>query len=126
MCQDTGLLKDIKHLADSCTYKRVSTISCAMISRYERCCCSFFPEDKCPDRDTAAKCFGTGHHIRFDTVGLPCEVISGTSHTALDLVKDQDNIIFVTECAKSLKEFLLCRIDTALSLYDLCDDRAGL
>ena len=83
-------------------------------------------QDKCSYRDTAAQCFRAGHNIRLYTVSLAGKHASGTSHTALDLIEDQQNIVFITQFPHALKEFRFCRIDAALALHGFHDDRAGL
>ena len=96
MCKNVILFKDIKYLADCCTYERISTISCTMVSWHQRLCCCFF-----------------------------CKIISGSSHAALNLIKDQNNVLFVAKCAKPLQEFLLRRINSSFTLYDFCNDCTG-
>src|SRR5699024_6612129 len=47
-----------------------------------------------------------------------------TSHAALDLVEDQDNVFLVADFAESFKKALLCRVDSSLPLYGFCDNGA--
>ena len=125
MCKNVILFKDIKYLADCCTYERISTISCTMVSRHQRRCCCFFTKNESSNRNTAPKCFGARHHVWLYTIRLPCKIISSSSHAALNLIKDQNNVLFVAKCAKTLQEFLLSRINSSFTLYDFCNDCTG-
>ena len=47
---------------------------------------------------------------------LECKHLSGSSHTALDLVEDQKNAFLITECTNALHKILRSRMDTSLAL----------
>ena len=126
MFNDLIILINVKYFADCSTYKRVSTISCTMVTWLQRSFGSFLAQYKCTYRHTAAKGFGTCHNIRLYTVCLPCKIMSGSSHTALDFIEDQHNIFLITDLTQTFQEFFLRRINTALTLYNFSDDRAGL
>lgn len=70
--------------------------------------------------------FRAGHNIWLYAVSLAGKHVSGTSHTALDLIEDQQNIVLIAQFPYALKEFRFCRIDTPLTLYGFHDDRTGL
>src|SRR5699024_3776943 len=77
-------------------------------------------------RDTAANGFGHGHDVRLYTVILPGKHGAGASHTALDLVQDEEHVILITELSHPLQECQVNRIDASLSLESLHDHRAGM
>ena len=52
--------------------------------------------------------------------------MSGSSHTALNLIEDQHNIFLITDLTQTFQEFFLRRINTALTLNNLSDNCAGL
>ena len=126
MFDDLIILINIKYFADCSTYKRVSAISCTMVPWLQRSFGSFFVQYKCTYRHTTSKSLGTCHNIRLYTVCLPCKIITGSSHTTLDFIEDQHNILLITNLAQTFQKFLLCRIDTALTLNNLSNDRTGL
>ena len=99
MGKDLVFFKNIKYLADCRAYERVSAIGGSMIAWLQGCCRCFLIQYKSTYRNTAAKSFGAGHDIRLYAVCLPCKIMSGTSHTALDLIQDQDDIFFIAEFA---------------------------
>ena len=121
MFNDLIILINVKYFADCSTYKRVSTISCTMITWLQRSFGSFFAQYKRTYRHTTSKSFRTCHNIRLYTVCLPCKIMSGSSHTALNLIEDQHNIFLITDLTQTFQKFFLRRINTTLS-----DDRAGL
>ena len=63
-----------------------------MITGYQ-CLLNLFSGNKGANWHTASQCFCTGHHIRHHTVLLPCEHVSGSSHTTLNLIKNQDQVV---------------------------------
>ena len=119
MSKDHILLINVKNLAYSRTYKRISAISCTMVSRLQRSLCNLLTQHKCTNRNTASKRFCTGHNIRLYTVCLPCKIISGTSHSALDFIQNKENIFLITQCANALQKLSFRWINTAFSLYGL-------
>ena len=126
MRKDLVFFEDIKYLADRRAYKRISTVSGSMIAWLQGCCRCFLIQNKSTYRNTAAKSFGTGHDIRLYAVCLPCEIMSCTSHTTLDLVQDQDDIFLITELTQAFQELFGSRVNTSLALYSLGDDGTGL
>ena len=126
MFNDLIILINVKYFADCSTHKWVSTISCTMITWLQRSFGSFLIQYKRTYRHTTSKSLGTCHNIRLYTVCLPCKIMSGSSHTALDLIENQHNIFLITDLAQTFQKFFLCRINTALTLNNLSDDRAGL
>ena len=97
MGKDLIFFKNVKYLADCCTYEGISTVSGSVVAWLQGSCSCFFVQHKSTYRNTTAKCFGTGHDIRLYSICLPCKIMSGTSHTALDLVQDQDDILLITK-----------------------------
>ena len=83
------LLENIKYCADCSSYKRISTISCSVITGCQRFICHLLSHKKCTHRHTTAKCFCNSHNIRFHTIILPCKHCTGTSHTTLNFIQDQ-------------------------------------
>ena len=126
MFNDLIILINVKYFADCSTYKRVSAISCTMVTRFQRSFSSFLIQYKRPYRHTTSKSFRTCHNIRLYTVCLPCKIMSGSSHTALNFIENQHNIFLITDLTQTFQEFLLRRINTALTLNNLSNDRAGL
>ena len=88
--------------------------------------CHFFRHGKCSHRNSVSDCFRHRHDIRLHTHLLPCEIRTTPSHSALDFIQDQQNIIFITDFTNPVQEFRCGRIDTALSLDRLHDDRTCL
>ena len=88
--------------------------------------CHFFRHGKCSHRNSISDCFRHRHDIRLHTHLLPCEIRTTPSHSALDFIQDQQNIIFITDFTNPVQEFRCGRIDTALSLDRLHDDRTCL
>ena len=126
MFDDLIILINVKYFADCSTYKRVSTVSGTMIAWLQRSFGSFLTQDKCTYRHTTSKSFRTCHDIRFYTICLPCKIMSGSSHTALDLIENQHDVFLITDLTQTFQKFFLCRINTAFTLYNFSDNRAGL
>ena len=85
-----------------------------------------FCHHKSTYRHTAAKCLGTCHDIRLNAISLPCIILTASSHTALDLVKDHQNVPFLAQRLYLLHKLFCGRINAALSLYRFKQDRTGL
>ena len=125
MLQNMIFLKNIKHLAHCCAHKGISSIGGSMISRFQRRCRRFFSQNKSAYRNTAAQSLGAGHNIRLYTVILPCKICSRTSHTALYLVKNQNQVFFIAKSSQPLQKSRICRINSAFPLNHLCENGAG-
>ena len=126
MFDDLIILINVKYFADCSTYKRVSTVSCTMITWLQRSFRSFFAQYKRTYRHTTSKSFRTCHNIRLYTVCLPCKIMSGSSHTALNFIENQHNIFLVTDLTQTFQKFFLRRINTTLTLNNLSNNCAGL
>ena len=90
-----------------------------MISRLQRSLCNLLTQYKCTYRNTASKRFCTGHNIWLYTICLPCKIISGTSHSALNFIQNKENIFLITQCANTLQKLSFRWINTTFSLYSL-------
>ena len=126
MFNDLIILINVKYFADCSTYKRVSTISCTMVTRFQRSFSCLLTQYKCAYRHTTSKSLGTCHNIRLYTVCLPCKIMSGSSHTALNFIENQHNIFLVTDLTQTFQKFFLRRINTTLTLNNLSNNCAGL
>ena len=125
MFQQMFFFKQIKHLAYRCTGQWIAAISGSMIPGNKRCRSSLFVQDKCSHRNSAAKCFGTCHHIRLHTVRLESKHCPCSSHTALNLIQNQKNAFLITQFSYTCQELRISRIDTSLSLYGFHDNCTG-
>ena len=125
MCKDQIFFKNRKHLTYCCTHERISAISSAMISWLKAGRSSLFVQYKSPYRNTASKSLCTGHNIRLYPICLPCKIITGSSHSTLDLIQDQQNILFIADPAKAFQKFLVSSINTAFTLYSFCNNSTG-
>ena len=85
----------------------------------------FFSQYESAYGNSASQRLCAGHDIRLHTVRLPCKISARTSHAALDLIEDQDNVFLITDFAESFKEAPFCRVDSSLALYGFCDNGAG-
>ena len=52
--------------------------------------------------------------------------MAASSHTALNLIKNQYDVLLITECAHPFDEFRIRRINTAFALYRLHNNCTGL
>ena len=102
MLYDMLFLIAFKYSIDSRAGQRVSAVCRSVVSRNERMLCRLFIQHEGADRNAAAKCFCTRHDIRLYAVILPCEQLSCSSHAALDLIEDQQNVVLVTQIAHAL------------------------
>ena len=102
MLYDMLFLIAFKYSIDSRAGQRVSAVCRSVVSRNERMLCRLFIQHEGADRNAAAKCFCTRHDIRLYAVILPCEQFSRSSHTALDLVENQQDVVLVTQIAHAL------------------------
>src|SRR5699024_1064782 len=65
-------------------------------------------------------------NVRSRTKSLPCEHASSPSHTALHFVTDHKDSVLIADLPDPFHKFLRGKIDAAISLKRLQDDRAGL
>ena len=125
MSHDILTLKDLDDFFHRCACKRVSAVGCAVIPRLQGIFCHRFGHRKCPHRNSISDRFCHCEDIRLHTEALPCEHAAGPSHTALHLVADHEDIIFITDTADAFHKLPGRQIDTALALERLQDDSAG-
>ena len=59
--------------------------------------CYFLRHHKCTYRYTAAQCLGRSHDVRLHAETLPCIHVTGTSHAALDLIQNQQDIPLIAQ-----------------------------
>ena len=95
-----------------------------MIPGYQNALC-LFSYKKCTKGNAAADGLCNSDHIRLYPILFIGEHGTGPSHTALDLVQDQQQILLLTELLNALDKCLISRMDPALSLNRLQDDGTG-
>ena len=126
MIDNLLFFKNIEHCADSRTCQRISSVGRAVISRHQGMLRGFLIQHKRAYRDSAAKRLGTGHDIRLHAVLLPGEHTSGAAHSTLDLIQDQQDILLIAQRPDAFEKFRIRRINSALPLNRLQNDRTGL
>ena len=75
--------------------KRIAAVGRTMVAGLKRGGGRFFVQQKRTDRNTVAKRLGDGQDVGLYAEGLMRERVAGTAESALDLVKDQKNIMFI-------------------------------
>ena len=123
MCHKILFLKNLDRLTYSCTCQRISAVSSSVITWLQRMLCHFFRHGKCSHRNSVSDCFCHRHNIRSDTIRLPCEHGTGSSHTTLHFVTNHQNSFFIAKFADPFHKFLCSQIDAAFSLKRLQDNR---
>jgi len=126
MLQQMFLFKNLKHRVNRRTHKRISSVCRSVISREQRSLCDLLRHRKCPYRHTVSNRLCHRHNIWFDSVSLPCKHRSGSSHTALNLIKDKQNILLVAKRSKPFQKRGFRRVDPAFPLHCLQNNRTGL
>ena len=87
---------------------------------------SFATGEEGTDRHAVSQSLRHRQDIRLHAVGLPCKHGAGAAHATLDLIEDQQQIMLIAELPYAPEKFLRRRIDTALTLDRLHDDRTGV
>ena len=78
------------------------------------------------DREAAAQRFGAGQNIRGHAVVHIGEQRSGTPHTTLYFIKDEQRLVLIAQLAQSLQESRRGRRHAAFALNRLHHHRAGV
>ena len=120
------LVKQVDYLADCRAGKRISAVGRAVVSRRQRGAAHLLSHDKCAHRHTTAKGLGRGHYIRPDPIPLPGKHMPRPAHTALNLVQYHQNVPLVAKGSDLFHKVFRRRIDTALTLHGLKQNRTGL
>ncbi len=118
-------LKQLKYLICRCTCQRISAIGGSMVSR-NHCVCYSFLRCKCTYWNPASKSLCKSYDIWLYFVSLISKHGSCSAHSTLNFVKNQKNVIFITNFSYSFNKFGLCRINPPFSLYSLHNNRTGL
>ena len=84
-----------------------------------------FRHKKSPYWHAAAKSLGRCHNIRPDPILLPCIHRPGASHSALNLIQNQQDIPFFAQRLHLLHEFPVGRINAAFTLHRFKQYRTG-
>ena len=97
----------LQHIFDRCNCSRTSKRISAECRRTKQpwivdqlLCPHFrFADDTCDWHDSASKCLTICHNIRSNTLSFTSPHRTGTSHTSLNLIKDQCYAILITDLA---------------------------
>lgn len=84
------------------------------------------PRDHRADGEAACEALRGRHDVGPDAVGHVGVEVPGPAVSGLDLIEDEERMVFVAELAGLLHELLISGDDAALALYRLHDYGAGL
>ena len=116
----------VENGVDSGAGKRIASVSRTVVAGHKRALSDLLSEQESADGNSAAQCLGAGHDIRADAEAVPGKHGTRAPHAALDLVKDQEDSLFITERPQAFQKLLRSRQKAALALNGLDDDCAGL
>ena len=108
----------------SCTCKRISSKGGAMVSRL-KCFGYLVACDKCSNGNTASQALCKSYNIRLNAVLLIGEELAGSAHAALNLIKNQQSIVLVTESTYLLEILLIRNMYSTLALYGFQHNCSG-
>ena len=81
------------------------------------------PADDARQREAAGERFGDGDEVGLDAGILDAEHLAGAREAGLHLVGDQQDAVLVADRAQRLEQFGRRRMEAALALHRLDDDR---
>src|SRR5579872_6225760 len=112
------LLQDVEELQGHSTGQWASAESGPMHSRMHALR-NFLAGQQSPQGQAAGNGFGNGHQIGLDAIMLVTKPASGAPQPALDLVRNQQRMVFLRQPVRRLREPLTHRADSPFSLYEL-------
>ena len=125
MLEERRLRHGVEHDVRRGTGERIAAKRRAMITRLHRGR-RFLRRDESADGHTAREALRERHDVRLHAVFLVGEELAAAADTRLNLVEDEQRVVFVAERAHLLKVAGRRRIDAALALDGLEHDGAGL
>src|SRR5690554_1239824 len=84
------------------------------------------PDHHRAGRNSSGERLCSSQYIWLDAIELVGKGLSGSSHTTLHFIVDEQKIVLITELSHSLKEGRICWNNTTFTLDGLHDDGTGM